>query len=136
MDMNKKELIKLGIEEIIAKGDFGAIDELFMTEYIAHAGGKDYKGHAFIKRWTKQLRTAIPDIKLIKVEIYLQTDDTIVWQRTFRGTHRAKLKGVSPTGRRVEWRDMVISRFQGEKIIEEWIVSELAGEILSKKPRQ
>ena len=42
------------------------------------------------------------------------------------------MMGIPPTGQKVEWRDMVVTRFDGEKIAEDWAVSELAGQLLSK----
>ncbi len=42
--------------------------------------------------------------------------------------------GAKATGQKVEWRDRVVSRFANGKICEEWTVSELAGELLSKLP--
>lgn len=70
----------------------------------------------------------------MKVEFFIQESDTIVWQRTLRGTHKADMLSIPPTEQKVKWIDMVISRFDGEKIAEEWTVSELAGELLSKSP--
>ncbi len=135
MDKSNEERIKIGNEELIGKGRLGVIDEIFATDYIVHAGGKNYKGHGFIKRWARQLRSAIPDIRVVKVEFHIQAGDAIAWQRTLSGTHKANMMGIPPSGRKVEFRDMVASRFDGGKIAEEWVVSELAGELLSKSPR-
>lgn len=132
--MNHIERLKLGSDELFEKGNFNFIDELFSKSYIAHAGSKDYRGHEFISRFMEQLRSAIPDLRVVKVELLTQSGDTITWQRTLRGTHKANIMGAKPSGQKVEWRDMVVSRFDDEKIIEEWIISELAGELLSKPP--
>ncbi|MDM8535833.1 ester cyclase [Desulfobacterales bacterium HSG17] len=135
MNKNKEELIKFGNNELLEKGSTDVITELFATNYVVHAEGKNYKGHGFIKRWVKQLRSAIPDIRVLKEEFQVQTDDTLVWQRTLSGTHIEEVWGIRPTKQKVEWREMVISRFDDKKIIEEWVVSELLGELLSKPPR-
>ncbi len=68
MNKNKEELIKFGNNELIEKGSTDVITELFATNYVVHAEGKNYKGHGFIKRWAKQLRSAIPDIRVLKEE--------------------------------------------------------------------
>ncbi len=34
----------------------------------------------------------------------------------------------------IKWTDMVVSRFENDKIAEEWVVSELMGELLLKTP--
>ena len=134
MANSNEERIKFGNDEIIGKGNLDAVDEIFATDYVVHAGGKDYKGHDFIERFVGQLRSAIPDIQVVEVEFRIEAGDTIVWQRTLSGTHKAGMMGIPPTRQKVEWRDMVVTRFDGEKIAEEWTVSELAGQLLSKSP--
>ncbi|MCP4112581.1 MAG: ester cyclase [Desulfobacteraceae bacterium] len=135
MDNSKEERIKFGNDELIENGNLGVIDEIFATDYIAHAGDKNYKGHEFIKRWTRQLRLAIPDIRVVEVKFLIRTDETVAWQRSLRGTHKAVMLGIQPTEQKVEWTEMVVSRFDSGKIAEEWVVSELAGELLSKPSR-
>ena len=134
MPNNKQEQIKYGNNQLIGNGNLGVVEKIFATDYLVHTGGKDYKGHEFIRRWIRQLRSAIPDVRVVKVEFYLQAGNTVAWQRTLSGTHKADIMGIPPSGRKVKWRDMMISRFVGEKIVEEWAVSELAGELLVKMP--
>ena len=132
--MNSEELIRFGNKELIENGNFNSVNEIFTKDYIAHAKGKDYKGHKFIKQWLQQLRSSIPDIRVLKADFYVQDGNTIAWKRTLCGTHKANLMGAAPSGKKIKWSDMMVSRFDGEKITEEWMVSELAGELLSKKP--
>ena len=134
MTRSTEELIKFANDEIMEKGNLNAIDEIFAADYVVHTGGKDYKGHQFVRRFIGQLRSAIPDIRIVEVKILLHSGDLIGWQRTLIGTHKADMMGIPPTGKKVEWRDMVVTRFEGEKIAEEWTVSELAGELLLKLP--
>ena len=108
------------------------MDEIFATDYVVHAGGKDYKGHKFVRGFTRQLRSAIPDLRVVEVALLIQAGDTIAWQRTLSGTHEAEMMGIPPTGQKVEWRDMVVTRFDGEQIAEDWAVSELLGQLFSK----
>ena len=110
------------------------MDEIFATDYVVHAGGKDHKGSRFVRRFAQQLRSAIPDLRVVEVALLIQAGDTIAWQRTLSGTHKAEMGGIPPTGRKVEWRDMMVTRFDGGKIAEEWAVSELAGQLFSKFP--
>ena len=133
--MTNEERIKYANDELFGKGNLEIVGETFSTNYVVHAGSKDYKGHESIKRFSRQLRSAIPDIRIEDVSIILiSVEDTIAWQRTLSGTHEADMMGIPPTGQKVEWRDMVISRFDDEKISEEWTVSELAGQLLIKSP--
>ncbi len=130
MRINLEELISSANDEIIARGNLSAVDEYFSSDYAAHGGGKDYKGHAFIRRFIGQLRSAISDIKIVKIKFMLQDGDTIVWQRRLSGIHTGSMMGIPPTNKKVRWIDMFVTRFEGSKIAEEWMVSELAGELL------
>ncbi len=134
MAKSNEERVRFANDEILGKGNLGVVDKIFATDYVLHAGGKDHKGPEFVRRFVGQLRSAIPDIRVVEVAFLIQAGDTIVWQRTLSGTCEAELKGIPPTGQKVKWRDMVVTRFDGENIAEDWAVSELAGELLSKPP--
>jgi predicted ester cyclase len=84
-----------------------------------HAGGKDYKGTKFVRKLLKQLRTAIPTLQVVEIGLLMQKSDRIFWQRTLSGMHEVKMKGIPPSGHKVKWRDMVVTRFDGQKIAEE-----------------
>ena len=135
MNKNKEEKIRHAVEELIGKGNLGIVDETFATDYVAHAGEKEYSGHSFVKRFTNQLRTAIPDIRVVEVKFLSQDAETIVWQRTLTGTHEVEMQGIPPSGKKVKWVEMVVTRFKNGKIAEDWVVSELMGELLLRVPR-
>ena len=52
------------------------------------------------------------------------------WHRILRGTQQQALRGIPASGKRLKWSELVVSRFDGLKIAEEWLVSELAGEMM------
>lgn len=119
-------------DQLIGQGNLNIVDISFSTDYIAHAGEKTYHGHKFIKQFTNQVRTSIPDIKIKKIEILSQYDNVLTWQRTFSGTHKADLKGIPASHKKVKWYEIVVSRFDKDKIIEEWIASDLAFQLMLK----
>ena len=110
------------------------MDDLFTTDYVVHAEGKDHRGREFVRSFARLLRSAIPDLRVVEVVLLVQSGDTIAWQRTLSGTHEADMMGIPPTRQKVQWRDMLVTRFDGEKIAEDWAVSELAGQLLCKSP--
>lgn len=131
--MNKQEKIKSVITKLVEQGNLDVIDEVFSTSYVAHFGDKDYKGREFIKKYLEELKTALPDVKVVKVDFLVEADDAVAWQRTFRGTHKAAMRGIPASDKKIEWTEIVVSRFESEKINEEWVVSELAGKLFSKQ---
>jgi predicted ester cyclase len=133
--MNKEEQIKNSNYQLIERGNLDAVEKFFTANYVAHAGDKDYQGHDFIKHFDKQIRTALPDISVLKVEFLINAGNTIAWQRTLHGTHKANMMGIPPSEKKIIWNEMVVSRFEGDKIAEEWVVSELVGQLLLKLPK-
>ncbi|WDH75254.1 ester cyclase [Exiguobacterium marinum] len=133
--MNREEQIRFAAYQVMELGKMEVVPEVFATEYVAHAGERTYTGHAFIRRFSKQMKTALPDVKVKKVEVLVQTEDTVTWQRTLVGTHQENMMGIPASGKQIEWVDMVVSRFQKGLIVEEWVVSELMGELLVKRPK-
>lgn len=122
MDQTNEVRVQFANDEILGRGNLGVVDEIFAADYVVHAGSKDYRGTEFVRRFVGQLRSAIPDLRVVEVEFLIQAGDTIAWQRTLSGTHKADMMGIPPTGQIVEWRDMVVTRFDDEKIAEEWAV--------------
>ena len=130
--MDKIDKIKYIADQLIYHSNLDIIDSAFSAVYIAHAGEKTYSGHKFIFQFAKQLKTAIPDIKIVKIEILSQADNILTWQRTLSGTHKSKLKGIPASDKKVKWYEIVVSRFEENKIVEEWISSDLALQLMLK----
>jgi predicted ester cyclase len=131
---DRKELIILANQELIEKGNLGVIQDYFVPEYITLAGNKTYSGYGFIEKWCTQLRKAMPNIRVKAIDFYLEDNNTLVWQRTLSGKHITKMWGVVPSEKTITWNEMIVTRFEQYKIREEWVVSELKGELLSKPP--
>lgn len=128
--MPKIDELKLIAEELIAKGNLNMIDKAFSENYTAYVGQKKYTGHAFLKQFNTQLRKAIPDIKISKVEVLSQSNNIITWQRTLSGTHQYKLKGIPASNKKIKWYEIVVTKFSEGKIAEEWIASDLAFQMM------
>jgi len=119
MTKSIEEKIRFVSDEILEKGNLDAVNEIFTTNYIVHTGGKDYKGAKTVRDFVGLLCSSISNLQVIDVTFLCQTNDTITWQRTLSGIHETDMMGIPPSGKKVEWRDMVITRFDGEKIAEE-----------------
>ncbi|HAA17795.1 MAG TPA: hypothetical protein DCR93_10955 [Cytophagales bacterium] len=133
--MEKEDIIHQANEQLIHQGELSAIGVFFAEDYQAHAEGKTHQGHAFLTRFTKQLRTALPDIKVVKVEVLSADEDKVTFHRTLQGTHQKTLRGIPASQKKVTWHELVVSRFDGDKIAEEWLVSNLAGQLMLKLPK-
>ncbi len=136
MSNNKEKQIRDTFEELVGKGNWEGVEETLAEEYIVHAGENEYSGRSSIKQFVAQLRTAIPDLRVVEIKFLAQDADTIVWQRTLEGTHEAEIQGIPPSGKKVKWVEMAVTRFKNDKIAEEWVVSEFMGELLLSAARE
>lgn len=132
--MGKEEQIKRANTLLFDQKEADSIEKFFSADYIAHADNKENKGHDFIRRFVRQIWTALPDVSVKKIEVLACDNNTITWQRTLTGTHKESMMGIPPSGKKIKWNEMIVSRFNGDSIVEEWVVSELAGHLMMNKP--
>lgn len=120
---------------LLAERNKDAVGDYFTEDYVAHVTDKDMKGgHAFVRTFLGMIERGFPDLQ-VEVEILVEGEDRIAWQRTLRATHEGDYGGSPATGRKIVWRDMVTSRFEGGLIAEEWVLSDLAERLLLARKR-
>jgi steroid delta-isomerase-like uncharacterized protein len=119
---------------LLATGSVDAVGQFFTPDYVAHGTGAGMAGHGAIRRFVANYRRAFPDLR-IEVEILVKANDRVAWQRTLRATHKGAFKGFPATGRRIVWRDMVVSRFRHGLIAEDWVITDLAERLLRARHR-
>lgn len=134
-----KESLALRITEanagILVDGNLDAIPEFFAPDYVAHVTEDDMTGgHDAIRRMVQRWRRAFPDLSA-EVETLVEGSDRIAWQRTLRATHKGDYMGFPATGLRLVWRDMVTSRFRDGLIVEDWVITDLAEQLLRARKR-
>jgi steroid delta-isomerase-like uncharacterized protein len=112
-----------------------AIDEFFTADYVAHGTDQQMAGHGAIRRFVRELRQGFPDLE-VELEILLKTNDRVAWQRRLEGSHRGNFRGFPATGRRVVWRDVVVSRFRDGRIAEDWVSTDIVERLLRSRKRR
>lgn len=128
-------LIKEANTTLITKGRLQDIEKFFAPDYKVHITGRQITGgHKIVVDILSELRRSFGDAH-IDVEVFLENTDRIAWQRTWHGTHIEKYKGFPASGLNIVWRDMLTSQFRDGLIIEEWVVTDLAEQLLLSKKR-
>jgi predicted ester cyclase len=122
--------IEVANQVLLVDGDGGAVERFFAPDYLAHATEVDLTGGPdAVRGFVATLHRAFSDLE-VEVEILAEAGDRVAWQRTLRGMQSGGYAGFPATGRRVVWRDMVVTRFEGDHIAEEWVVTDLAERLL------
>jgi predicted ester cyclase len=120
---------------LIEDGNTDAISTYFAADYVAHLTDQDVTGgHKLIRGMLELYQRAFPSPK-VEVEILLEGSDRVAWQRTIRAKQDGAFKGFPASGRDIVWRDVVTSRFRDGLIVEEWVISDLAEQLLLSRKK-
>ncbi|MCW7461084.1 ester cyclase [Leptospira limi] len=130
--MSPKQQIEMILQELFSNPKSKMIPEVFASDYIAHTSKKDYVGLKIVSQWIQNLNRFLSDLKIVRLEFIYEAKDLVVWKRTILGKIKPSKKKNLPAGKLIKWDEMIISKFKGNQIVEEWITSEFLGTLLPK----
>ena len=106
MERDEMRRIDDAVRDAIGAGDLDALDELMAPDLAA--GVRDAVG---------ALREAFPDYGGTN-ELQIVDGDWMATRWRYHGTHRGEYLGVAPTGQRVEFTGISMSRFANGRMVE------------------
>lgn len=104
--------------EKMGQGRFDISDQIYGPSFVAHGFGRDYN-LAEDNASGKQIREAIPDIKVSVLRI-VASDDLVAVHWRSEGTNTVKSGMFPGTGRHLQLDGMTFFRFADGRIVEEW----------------
>jgi predicted ester cyclase len=124
--VSNKDLARRLYEEVFARGNLDAADEIMTADIVSHGPGTPPGvGTDQIKHQAVRLRTAIPDLETV-LNDQIAEDDRVASRWTGRGTFTGPLAlptgQVEPNGRPVSFDEIRIDRFVGGRIVESWFI--------------
>lgn len=126
-EQNRERLRRL-YDEALSGGDMSVVDEICADDFALHtpSSPEPIRGPEGFKGYIGMYRAAFPDVELI-VEDLIAEADTAALRGTLTGTHEGELMGIPPTGTEVSVMGMTIARFEREKAVEMWSISDSSG---------
>ena len=107
-------------EEVINKGNFKIIPELFAPSYFYRSPlGIDIKGAEGFKQSLTMMRTAFPDIHCT-IDDMFAVEDKVVTRFTISGTFKGEMMGIAPTGNKFTVAGIIITRWADGKEVAAW----------------
>jgi steroid delta-isomerase-like uncharacterized protein len=99
-----------------------------LTENIVFRGslGNKVTGQEEFGRYVDLVRAAFPDF-VNRIEDLVSEGDRSFARLTYRGTHRGKLFGIAPTGRRIEYAGAALFHFRDRRIAKVWVLGDVHG---------
>ena len=116
---------------LVNEGDLDRIPEFIADSYVAHAGAQSVSGREVVHNFISALRTAFPDLE-VETKVLAVDGEMVSWVRTHRGTHEAAFMGVPATGAELTWQSVVVTRYEGGLVVEEWGASTIGNVLLSQ----
>lgn len=114
-------------QEVLNEGRLDVIPELVAEDFVEHEtmpGAPE--GREAVGWFVTQFRAAVPDVRA-EVDDLIVEGDKLVARSTWSGTHRGELFGMPATGKPFAMNVIDIVRFEGDKAVEHWGVSDIAG---------
>lgn len=84
--------------------------------YEIVATGEVWDGHSGVNTLLQENKRGFPDFRFHPESVHHAADAVIVEGR-FTGTHRGNWRGLPPTGRKVDFRLIIVFVFDGEQMI-------------------
>jgi len=105
-----------------APSKLSVLDGLYTDDYVYHGIPLlgDLKGPNAFKQMIAGFFGAISEFRE-EVLDQIAEGDKVVTRLSGSGYHTGPILGAAPTGRRVQWTAVIISRFVDGKIAEEWV---------------
>ena len=121
MSEQSKALVRRYLDDVFAKGDFDAIPAIFAADYVERdpASEGTIRGHDGVRGDLEPFVSAFSDTQ-VTVEDQLAEGDRVATRVTVRATHVEGLRGLSPTGERIEVTGTVVHRVADGRLAEGW----------------
>ena len=121
MSEGNKALARRVADDIVNPGNVDAVDEIYAPDYVLHdpSSPEDVHGVEGAREFYETVFNAFPDPQVI-IEDQVAEGDTVVSRWTMRATHQGELMDIPPSGKRVEFTGVTVSRIEGGKIVEDW----------------
>lgn len=119
-----KNLIKNYTENFWNKRQLNEAEKVFHEQAIVHTTFGKFVGPSFMKATAQAWLKAFPDLSMQANEM-IEEGDRLALTWTAKGTHKDAFRGIAASNRPVTSHGVTIFRFQGDKVIEYWIYTDI-----------
>jgi predicted ester cyclase len=113
-------------EQCLNQHQSGILPEIYTEDAILHTPNGERTGLAAIQETVDGVHRMFPDHHF-KIEDIIVSGDKAAARWSMTATHTAPIGGIAPTGRPITQNAIVLYRFEGDRIAEQWLQLDLAG---------
>lgn len=124
--VDRKSMIRRVSDELWNKGNVDICDEAYAKNCSIHDPSFPINSIADMKQQVRDLRRANPDLHM-EIQDVLMDGDMTAARWTMGGTARGEFQGIPGTGKSYVMTGMIMDKWDGDRIAEEWVNYDLAG---------
>jgi predicted ester cyclase len=114
-------LIRRYIDEVFNGHNLDTLDSYFEADLRSHwLGVETLSGLPAWRAAMTDFFAAFPDATYTLDDLFFARDRG-VWRGTWHATQRADWAGIAASGREATWTAIIIGRFAGGKMVEDWV---------------
>jgi predicted ester cyclase len=113
--------VRAYLEDVFNGHNLQSLDKYISENLVSHwLGDRSLLGREAWRAAMGNFFDAFPDAKYALNDLFFAGDKG-VWRGTWHATQRKQWEGIPATGRKAKWTVIIISRFEGEKLAEDWV---------------
>ena len=124
--VHHKRAMRRLIEEVFNGGNLSIANDIYHPEATYPSQPDIPVGSEGIRTILNMYQRAMPDFHVDVKSMITDGDMVLTWLAQ-SGTHKGELMGVQPSGKKVNWGQIIIARFEGGKIVESWSNEDILG---------
>jgi predicted ester cyclase len=113
-------IVRAYLEDVYNGHDLQSLEKYLSTDWVAHwLGDRVLRGMAAWKEAMASFFEAFPDATYTLSDLFF-VGDKGVWRGIWRATQHNDWEGIVASGRTAMWSAIIIGRFAGGKLVENW----------------
>lgn len=118
-----KRIVRRYYDEVFARRDIAALDELFTPDFVGHSATVGTYGLADMRRDIGREYETMPEDEVI-IEDQVAEGDRVVTRLSYRWKHDRSVFGEEPSGRWLTMEAVQIDRLEDGRIAERWEIKD------------
>lgn len=109
------------LEDVFNGHNLQSLNKYMTENFVSNwQGDRDLKGREAWREAMANFFAAFPDAAYTLNDLFFAGDKG-VWRGTWIATQQKEWEGISATGRKAKWTAIIIGRFEGDKLAEDWV---------------
>jgi predicted ester cyclase len=121
--VEKRKIVEQALAAFSAPATRERYFDLYAPGIVLHGYDGVDPGIESVRRYYTAFWAAFPDAR-VEAEEILETEDKVIVRFLITGTHRGPILGLDATGKSIRVAGMTILRFEGQKCLERWSVTD------------